>query len=550
MSNKNLVIEKQNIIKLFKLKKFSKISKISSKIRISFEDQQDIAKIIIMSDLNTKNFIKAEQFLRKILIRNNTSEYNYIFGNILKAQDKNHEAAIAFKTSISLNKNFSEAYNNLANVQKKIGDFDEALLNYKNAIKTKEDNLEAYYNLANLLKTLKDYEEANKNYNKVIQLNPNFSKAYNDLGTVYSILGKFNDAQKFFIKSIKINKLFAEPYKNYVQSCKINEKDEIFKNLKEIVKNEDLNDEQKEVFFYSISKAYFDIGNNDLAFKFLNIANKLKLSRFDYSFKKDKKEFNKIKEFFINRELLNLKNIKEKEPGVIPIFILGMPRSGTSLIEQIVSNHSEVHGAGELDLLPISVEKSDWQNSPNLEEVIQKIRKEYLEKISLLSKKKYITDKLPGNFKRIGFILNAFPECKIIHLQRNPMAICWSNYKSNFNSTGMAFTLNQEYTAEYYLLYRDLMKFWNEKYSEKIINVNYEKLVENFEDEVKKLFSKLNLNWEKQLYDFHKNERPVETASFMQVRSKIYKKSSEQWKSNKKYLTSMIDILSANNVEF
>ena len=227
-----------------------------------------------------------------------------------------------------------------------------------------------------------------------------------------------------------------------------------------------------------------------------------------------------------------------------------MPRSGTSLIEQIVSNHSEVHGAGELDLLPISLKNSDWQNSVDLEEVSQKIRKEYLEKISLISNKKYITDKLPENFKRIGFILNAFPESKIIHLQRNSMAICWSNYKSNFSSTNMAFTLNQEYTTEYYLLYRDLMKFWNERYSEKIINVNYENLVENFEEEVKKLFVKLNLNWEKQLYDFHKNERPVETASFMQVRSKIYKKSSEEWKKYSNHLESMMEILSKNNVEF
>ena len=93
-------------------------------------------------------------------------------------------------------------------------------------------------------------------------------------------------------------------------------------------------------------------------------------------------------------------------------------------------------------------------------------------------------------------------------------------------------------------------KFWNERYSDKIINVNYESLVENFEEEVKKLFVKLNLNWEKQLYDFHKNERPVETASFLQVRTKVYQKSSEQWKNYEKYLTSMIDILSANNVEF
>jgi len=289
MSNKNLEIEKQNIINLFNKKKFNKISKIPSKIISSFEDQPDIAKIIVMSNLNTKNFLKAEQFLRKILIRNNTAEYNYVLGNTLKIQDKNDEAMIAYKKSISLNKNFSEAYNNLANVQKKIRDFDNALLNYNNAIKTKEDNLEAYYNLANLLKSLKNYDEANKNYKKVIKLNPNFSDAYNNIGTIYSILGKFNDAQKFFIKSIKINKYFAEPYKNYVQLCKINEKDEVFKNLKEIVKKENLNDQQKEVFFYSISKAYFDVGNNELAFKYLNSANKLKLTKLDYSFNKNKK---------------------------------------------------------------------------------------------------------------------------------------------------------------------------------------------------------------------------------------------------------------------
>ena len=548
MSNKNFLIDKQNIINLFNQKKFSKISKISEKIRNLFENQPDIVKIIVMSDLNTKNFIKAEQLLKKVLIENNTAEFNYILGNIFKIQNKNHEAIDAYKKSISLNRNFSEAYNNLANVQKKIEYFDEALLNYKNAIRTKEDNLEAYYNLANLYKSLKNYDEANINYKKVIKLNPNFPEAYNDVGTIYSILGKFNDARDYYKKSMKLNEHFAEPYKNYIQLSKIDEKDEVFNNLKKIVKNENLDEEQKQVFFYSISKAYFDVGDNDLAFKYLNSANRIKLKNLDYSFNKDKKEFKKIKEYFSKKEILNLKNLKENQ--IKPIFILGMPRSGTSLIEQIVSNHSEIHGAGELDLLPISVKNSDWQNSVDFKEVSQKIRKEYLEKISLISNKKYITDKLPGNFKRIGFILNAFPESKIIHLQRNPMAICWSNYKSNFNSTGMGFTLDQEYTAEYYLLYKDLMKFWNERYSDKIINVNYESLVENFEEEVKKLFVKLNLNWEKQLYDFHKNERPVETASFMQVRSKIYKKSSEQWKSYKNYHTSMTDILTANNVEY
>ena len=548
MSNKNFAVEKQNIIDLFKQKKFSKISKISPKIRSLFEDQADIVKIIVMSDLNSKNFSKAENLLIKALIYNNSAEFNYILGNTLKIQDKNDEAIIAYKKSLALNENFSEAYNNLANVQKKIERFDDALLNYKNAIRSKEDNIEAYYNLANLFKSLKNYDEAIKNYKNVIKLNPNFSDAYNNIGTIYSILGKFSDAREFYLKSIKINKFFAEPYKNYVQLSKIDQKDEVFEILKEIVKKKDLDEEQKEVFFYSISKIYFDVGDDDLAFKYLNLANKLKLTKYDYSFNKEKKEFKKIKEFFSQKKIINLKNFKKNK--ITPIFILGMPRSGTSLIEQIISNHSEVHGAGELDLLPITVKNSDWKNSNDFEETLQKVRKNYLEKISLLSNKNYITDKLPGNFKRIGFILNAIPDSKIIHLERNPMAICWSNYKSNFNSTGMAFTLNQEFTAMYYLLYRDLMKFWKEKYSEKIINVNYESFVENFEEEIKKLFDQLNLKWEKQLYDFHKNERPVETASLIQVRSKIYKKSSEQWKNYKKHLKPMTDILSLNNVEY
>ena len=469
MSKNNLLKEKKNIINLFKQKKFSKISNISIKKRNLLEDQPDIVKIIVISDLNNKNFIKAEHLLRKAMITNNTAEFNYILGNILKFQDKNNEAIAAYKKSISLNKDFSEAYNNLANVQKKIELFEDALLNYKNAIRTNGNNLEAYYNLANLFKSLKNYEEANKNYKKVLKLNPNFSDAYNNIGTIYSILGKFNDARDFYIKSMEINKYFAEPYKNYVQLNKIDEKDEVFKSLKEIVKKKDLEEDQKEVFFYSISKAYFDIGNNELAFKYLNSANKFKLKKLNYSFNKDRKEFKKIKEFFSNKKIVNLKKFQDNK--VTPIFILGMPRSGTSLIEQIISNHSEVYGAGELDLLPISVKNSDWSNSNDFDNISQKIRNEYLKKLSLLSKKKFITDKLPGNFKRIGFILSSFPGSKIIHLQRNPMAICWSNYKSNFNSTGMGFTLNQEYTAEYFLLYKDLMSFWNERYPEKIINI-------------------------------------------------------------------------------
>ena len=546
MKNKN--IDKRNIINFYNQKKFNKISKISNKVLINFANDDEIVKIIIIAEINLKNYFKAEQYLKEVLLKKKTAEIYYLLGNTFKIQNKHQEAIEAFQKCLEKNPVYSEAYNNLANVQKKIGDNEQALSNYLKAIKNKKDNFEAYYNLANLQKSLKQFSDALKNYKKVVDLKPDFAEAYNNIGAIYSILGKFDEGKKFFIKAIEKNKYFPEPYKNYVQSNLVKKNDKIFNKILSIITEDNLNDLQKEVFFYSASKGFFDLNQKDLAFKYLNLANQIKFINSNYSFKKEKKEFREIKEYFKNKELIDIKfstinNIK-------PIFILGMPRSGTSLIEQILSNHSEIHGAGELDLLPLSIEKSNWKNIDDFLMIIKKIRISYMEELKKISNKKYITDKLPGNFKRIGFILNAFPEAKIIHLKRNPMAICWSNYKSSFNSKGMSFTLDQKLTAQYYVLYEDLMNFWKLKYPNKILDLDYDILVEKFKDEVKMLFKKLDLKWEKQLYDFYKNERPVETASFKQVRSKIYTQSSEKWKMYQDFLKPMTDALDANKIKY
>ena len=548
MNIKNLTYEKNKIVKLFNQKKYKKIANISQKIKLLLLDDIEIAKLIIASEIFLKNYSNAEKYLLIILKNNNTAEFNYLLGNCLKLQEKNNEAIKAFERAIELDSSFSEAYNNLANIQKKIGNFVDAQKNYEKSIKLNKNNLEAYYNLANLFKTNKLYKDSLKNYEMVIKINPNFHDAYNNIGSIYSILGNFNKAKDYFIKAIKINKFFSEPYKDYVQASNITEEDEIFKLLKDLIDNETLQDDQKQTFYYSISKAYFDIKENKLAFHYLNLANEIKLNEVNYSFKNELEEFEKIKNFFDNKKISF--KINYNKYSCTPIFILGMPRSGTTLLEQIISNHSKVYGAGELSLLPESIQNSKWDKETNTGLIFNSIRDNYLSKISTISDKKYITDKLPGNFKRIGFIINSLPEAKIIHLERNPMAVCWSNYRSSFNSTGMSFTLSQEYTAQYYVLYKKLIDYWLEKYPEKIININYEKFTENFRTSVKDIFQRLDLNWESNLYDFHKNTRPVDTASFLQVRKKIYKNSSEEWKKYKNYLQPMINILISNNIIF
>ena len=302
--SKKLNDEKNNIISLFNQKKFDKISKISSKILDQFNEQIEIVKIVVISYLNQKNYFKAEQYLKNSLSKLNSAELNYFLGNSLKIQDKYSEAIDAYNKSISLNPDYSEAYNNLANVQKKIGLLDKASSNYLNAIKCKIDNIEAYYNLANLQKSQKKYVDAIKNYNKVIKINSNFAEAYNNIGTINSILGKFEEAKKFFVKAIEINYLFSEPYKNYVQSTNIKENDKIFNRLLEIINQNDLNEEQKEVFYYSASKGFFDLNKKEDAFKYLNLANEIKFSRSNYSFKKEKKNLKNLKIIFIKKNNL------------------------------------------------------------------------------------------------------------------------------------------------------------------------------------------------------------------------------------------------------
>ena len=547
MSNKKSVFDKNTIVNLFNDNKFNKISKYSKSIIDYYEMDIDICKLVIASEINLKNYFKAEQYLKKIIINNNSDEIYYLYGNILKMQNKFREAIDAYKKAISLNNKFSEAYNNLANTQKKINENENATYNYIQAIKSDQSNFGAYFNLANLYRSEKKYEEAINNYQKVLEFNPQFVEALNNIGTIQLILGNFENGLKYFKKTIEIDKFHSESYYNYVSAKKITYNDEIFLKLKNFFEKEKTPEVQNFKMYYALSKSYFDLDNYELGFKYLELASNFKLNEIEYSFKKQSRNFKKIKKYF--SENIKIPSILN-DFNSIPIFILGMPRSGTSLIEQIVSNHSYVYGGGELDILPLTIENSKWKNNDNFSDTIKIVRNEYLTKINKLSKKNFITDKLPGNFKWIGFIINAIPESKILHLERNPMAICWSIYKSYFNNPDMAFTYKQEYIAEFYILYKDLMNFWKKKYPNKFINIVYEEFVEDYENNIKKIFQKLELNWENHLLEFYKNNKPVETSSFQQVRKKIYKNSSEEWKKYKEFLGPMMEVLSKNNVDF
>ena len=227
-----------------------------------------------------------------------------------------------------------------------------------------------------------------------------------------------------------------------------------------------------------------------------------------------------------------------------------MPRSGTTLLEQVLSSHSNIHGAGELNHLPKIIDKIKLDKIQNFVSFAKTIRLEYYEQVSQLTNKKFVIDKLPMNFRWIGFIVKAFPEAKIIHIHRNPMAICWSNYRINFPDPGMDFSLSQKNTAKYYILYDDLIKFWSKNLNERIIHISYESFVNDFEKETYNLIKKLGINWEENLKNYNKNVRPVQTASLLQVRGSIKKNTSDEWKKYKDHLKIMQETLDSAKIKY
>ena len=158
---------------------------------------------------------------------------------------------------------------------------------------------------------------------------------------------------------------------------------------------------------------------------------------------------------------------------------------------------------------------------------------------------------MPFNFFYIGFILTSIPEAKIIHIHRNPMAVCWSNFKANFfDNVGMNYAHKLETIGEFYLIYNEIMKFWSEKYPNNIINIDYDRFVIDYETNSKNIIADIGLNWENEILKFYENDRVVETNSLLQVRSKVYQDSSKKWKKYEKHLLPIMKILKNNNIGF
>ena len=493
----------------------------------------------LLSLINLKNFTKAEIYNKKLLTEYPKEAYLYnSLGLVLTYLNRTDEALENFNKGLKIDPSYALIYNNMGTIFFNKKEYSKAENFYKKSCEFNNKLAEPRNNLGNLYIKLNDYKNAISSYEDAIKVNNKFYIAYYNLGLAYKHIGDFSNSLTNLNESIKINSKFLTAHRSISQLIKYTKENDHFKLLNEIYLNDKIKKEEKTELSFALGKAYDDIKDFDNAFKYFEEGNNQRRKTIKFSMNKEKEEFSKIKETFNSKLFHKFNNPINKDDSAI--FVLGMPRSGTTLVEQILSSHNKVYGGDELNFIPNLI--NDYfgnvtQIANIREKDIKEISSKYVNLIKNISNNSSkITDKLPVNFKWIGFIKILLPNAKIIHCKRNAKDNCMSIFKNYFVNVKLDFAYKIDEIVSFYNLYSDLMNYWKKILPNAIIDIDYDKLVADPDKQIPQLIKSSGLDWDKKCMEFYKTNRPIKTASDTQARSKIYKTSLKSWENYKKYV--------------
>ena len=515
---------------------------------------------ILQNHFSLGNFHKVLEGCKILLKKNENNSFILNLAGMSYQRLSQHTKSIEFfLQSLKIEPSNIAAKNNLANSYKSIGNFEKSRELYEQILKLNPEYVNAYNNYANLKTLYNDYEGAIKLYEKAIKIcdknNLDKTNILFALASAYQSLNRIDESKKTINLILQINEEQTAAHKllssilKYEQENK--EASSHIQHMQKLLMSKNLSNNNKIDLYFSLGKAFDDLKDFENAFKYFTLGNNLKYKKGSSNIKRQTQLMANIEKTFKD---INFENTHKDYSDKKIIFICGMPRSGTTLTEQIISSHKEVYGAGELIYLYrliqqyfLTTEKLDKNKILDFTtNRVNTLNNEYFQNFSLhnLSEKKIITDKAPQNFLWIGFIKIFFPNSKIIHLTRNPRDNCLSLYKNSFASAMMSWTYNQIDIANYYNAYKKLMSFWIKKIPKFIYNIDYEKLVSNKNHEIKKLLEFCELSEDEGCYNHHKNTKtPIKTASISQARQPIYKSSVNYSNNYTQYFSKMFDML-------
>lgn len=469
------------------------------------------------------------------------------------SHNKVHEAIALFEAAISAAPNLTAAKNNLGIALRDVGRFQEAVNILEEARKAEPQDVSVLCNLASVLSDMEQYPEAISAYKRALEVDPNDEIILGLLGNLFAAIGQKKDAIACYEASIAHNPNYTSAYMQLGTLQPFQEGDATLEKLRSVVRKGKLTGQDKVNGHFALGNSYANFGDTETAFDHFSKANVAAKSQHKYDFDVDRKVFEQIKSLFRKGKVSKLLVPEIGASPVSPIFVVGMPRSGSTLIEQVLASHSKVHGAGEVGVMTALMDTILAEVSGGTSDIskdsLRQIRETYLrEMASVAAPKKVVVDKNLLNFRYLGFIFAAFPEARVVHMQRDPMAVCWSVFRHNFAGNLLDFSNDQKDIADYYHAYDDLMQFWRAEFPDRFLDLSYEGFTQNQEGETRGLLVYCGLEFETASLEFQSTQRAARTASMVQVRQKVYQGSSQEWMKYESYLSDLIQKLTDHSI--
>lgn len=522
-------------------------------------------------------------------------EASYHMGEALLLENQFEDAATAFKQALAINPKLAEAYAGLGIARNNQGEFEKAINALKEAValnpnevlahlelakalmekrvfnavekhlqhilSMNENHREALHLLAEAYYEMGRFDEAITTINKLIALldsdnkpgrDTNRARAHANLGVYLQIKGDFDGAEKAFLDALAIDDENVTAFVGLELIDRFPPEFNEIEKIKSMLAKPEKQPQQLLAFLHvTLSRLLEKQKQYDDAFTHLHIGKKIKHAETPWSTEPTRHAFEELKHFFTPEFIKSREGVGN--PSSTPIFIVSMPRAGSTLTEQILASHSQVFGAGELGAIAGAVSSIVGVNDLDFPYVLKSLTaqqlfdlgEKYLDHIKRLcsSEYKHVTDKLPANFRLIGFIHLILPNAKIVHCIRHPVDTCLGCYKQIFKDINLEYSNDLTDLGEYYRLYNDLMNHWKALFPGKILDVHYEQMVVDQEGQSRRLLDFCELPWEDGVLSYHETKRPVFTASTAQVREPIYTSALGRWKHYEKHLGPLFDAL-------
>lgn len=482
----------------------------------------------------------------------NPAEYRNTLGVIHSSAARYDLAAKNFSAVLNDHPDNVVTLNNLGRCLRHLAHFDSADRCFRKALRIQPSNVVTLRNLADLRYDMGKLDESERLYRQAMAVRPGSAQAYTGLGIVQVARGQFTAAQESFRKAIDLEPRGPAPYGHLADITAITEDDPTCRTAEAMADNDRTSPNDRATFCFALGKMHEKQGARSKAFERYDLGNRIRRQSRGRSFSIEafEREIRTLTDLF-DRELFERCSFP-RHPSEKPLFVVGMPRSGTSLVEQILAGHSAVRGAGELPhMKKISVELvGSPVNRSRIEALVDMDpdtltghAETYLSSLPALpAGVERVVDKMPHNFLHVWLISLLFVHARIIHCTRDPMDTCLSCYCTDFEEAhGYSYDLAT--LGRYHRAYDALMKHWRAVLPERLYEVNYENLIDEPQATARALIEHVGLAWEERCLQFHRNKSVVTTASSAQVRRPLYGSSVGKARRYRQFLGALSEAL-------